>query len=340
MAENIQDKDFVSATGIIQGELKTKLLDLPEKIMRETTEIRLRLGRPVILYGTYGGLFLKADGSVDKNSAGSIICQRTVMQDCFMRLCRFSIHSHVQNITEGYITVQGGHRVGICGTAVTDSSGKVLSVRDISSLNIRIAREKKNCSNELYEKLFSKGIQSVIIAGAPLSGKTTVLRDLVRKISDSSPDKKICVIDERQEIAAMNSGITQKDVGANTDVYDCFPKEIAVINALKTMSPHIIVMDELCKESEIDAIKLGVNSGVNFIVTVHASDYSEILKRPQIERLLREYSFNKLVLLEKGNKPGKIQGIYDVKELLDEIFRCRITLDEPDFGRDGSILSA
>lgn len=331
----IADKDFISALSIIRGELKNTLLDLPENIKQSTCEIRLRTGKPVILCGIYGNRILYRDS--DKKNP--FICYNEDVTGVFSRLCSYSVHSHIHSIINGFVTVQGGHRVGICGTAVTDSNGNITSVRDISSLNIRISREKKGCSDGLYGKLFSEGLQSVIIAGAPMSGKTTILRDLVRKISDSEKTYKVCVVDERQEIAAMNAGFCQRDVGVNTDVFDLFPKANAVDNAVRTMSPDIIAMDELCRDEEIDAISLAVNSGVKFIVTVHASDYTEILTRPQIKRLLRAYSFEKLVLLS-SSKVGTVEGIYDTKELLDEIVGRNIGLGEyTDYG-DEFILTA
>lgn len=327
MTEKKTDKDFFSALSIIKGELKTKLLNLPCDVQKNTSEIRLRVGKPVILYGAYGAFFLSLSGEVQKKSQASFICYSEDINSIFSRLCAFSVHSHIQSIVNGFITVQGGHRVGICGTAVTDSSGNVTAVRDISSLNIRIAREKQGCAGELYSKLFKEEMQSIIIAGAPMSGKTTVLRDLVRLISDGDASKKVCVIDERQEIAAMNAGFCQKNVGVNTDVFDSYPKDKAIINAVKTMSPEIIAMDELCTVGELRAISLAVNSGVKFIVTVHASSYTEILSRPQIKSLLSAYSFEKLVLL--GNdKPGQVVGIYDTKELLDEIIGRNIGVSE------------
>ncbi len=327
MSDKKTDKDFFSALGIIKGELKIKLLNLPDDIQKSTAEIRLRVGKPVILCGSYGTLFLSCNGEMKRKTEKPFVCYSEDINSIFSRLCAFSVHSHMQSIVNGFITVQGGHRVGICGTAVTDASGNVTAVRDISSLNIRIAREKTGCAEALYEKLFGGQDQSVIIAGAPMSGKTTVLRDLVRLISDSENSKKVCVIDERQEIAAMNAGFCQKNVGVNTDVFDMFPKEKAIVNAIKTMSPDIIAMDELCTDEEIEAISLAVNSGVRFIVTVHASSYEEILSRPQIKSLLRAYSFEKLVLL-KRDKPGEIEDIYDTKELFDEIIGRNIGLGE------------
>ncbi len=319
------DKDFFSALSIIRGELKTKLLNLPCDLQENTAEIRLRVGKPVVLCGKYGILYLSSDGKAKEKCENPFVCYSEDINTIFSRLCSFSVHSHIQSIVNGFITIQGGHRVGICGTAVTDSNDNVTSVRDISSLNIRIAREKKGSARVLYEKLFSDRLQSIIIAGAPMSGKTTVLRDLVRMISDGEKGVKVCVIDERQEIAGMNAGFCQMDVGVNTDVFDMFPKDKGIINAVKTMSPQVVAMDELCKDEEIEAISLAVNSGVRFIVTVHASDYTEILSRPQIKSLLRAYSFEKLVLL-KNDKPGEIEEIYDTKELLDEIIGRNIGL--------------
>ena len=339
MIKENKDKDFFSALSIIRGELKTRLTDLPEEIKFQTAEIRLRTGKPVVLFGTYGSVFLSAGQGTTNKKEGSFICYSQDMNEIFSRLCSFSVHSHLQSIINGFITIQGGHRVGLCGSAVTDSAGNITSVRDIASLNIRIAREKKGCSDVIYNTLFHSGLQSIIIAGAPMSGKTTVLRDLVRRISDSEPSRKVCIIDERQEIAAMNAGFCQRDVGINTDIFDLYPKEKAVTCAIRTMSPEVIAMDELCTDSEIEAVSLAVNSGVKFIVTVHAADYTEILTRPQIKKLLRAYSFEKLVLLG-GRGPGEVEGIYDTKELLDEIIGRDIGLGKCDIFGNGNVLTA
>lgn len=339
MTKEIKDKDFLSALSITRGELKSRLNALPEEIKMQTSEIRLRTGKPVVLFGTYGSMFLSSGQGLTKEREKSFVCYSRDMNDIFSRLCSFSVHTHLQSIVNGFITIQGGHRVGICGTAVTDNHGKIASVRDISSLNIRIAREKRGCSDVIYNTLFHSGLQSVIIAGAPMTGKTTVLRDLVRRISDCDISKKVCVIDERQEIAAMNAGFCQRDVGLNTDVFDLYPKDKAIVSAIKTMSPQLIAMDELCSDSEIEAVRLGVNSGVKFIVTVHAADYSEILCREQIKKLLRTFSFEKLVLLKK-NEPGQVEGIYDANELLDEIIGRDIGLGKYDIYGSDDVLTA
>ncbi len=326
------EKRFDSAVGIISSELKRLLLDLPTYIKTQTYEIRLRSARPVILYGKYGSYYLLNSGSTGVSINETYLTSPEVITDTFNRLCCYSVHSHLNSIVNGYITMQGGHRAGLVGTAITNSAGEITSLRDISGINIRVAREVKGCADSIVENLFSNQAASCIIAGPPSSGKTTVLRDLVRQLSTNVYGKsyKVCIVDERQEIACMNAGIAQNDVGVNSDVLNCYPKKQAIMTAIKTMSPDIIAVDEVAENSEIEAIRLGVNSGVKFLVTIHACDYDELIFRPQIETLLNTYSFDKLVLLGTDEAIGTVKAVYDTKELRDEIVRRRFTVDKSD----------
>lgn len=326
------EKRFDSAVSIIGGTLKKHLLDLPSYIKSQTYEIRLRSGRPVILCGRYGNCFLLNSGSTGASINNAFVLTPEILTDTFNRLCCYSIHSHLSSIINGYITINGGHRAGIVGTAVVNSNGEVTSVRDISGINIRVSREIIGCSDDIIDNIFSNEAQSLIIAGPPSSGKTTVLRDLVRRLSSDVYGRvyKVSVVDERQEIACMNAGIAQNDIGINSDVLDCYPKEQAIMTAIKTMSPDIIAVDEVAQIKEIEAIKLGVNAGVKFIVTIHAGDYRELICREQIETLLNTYSFDKVVLLSAGENIGKVKAVYDVKELRDEIIRRRFSMGESD----------
>lgn len=326
------EKRFDSAVSIIGGVLKKHLLDLPSYIKSQTYEIRLRSGRPVILYGRYGNYFLLNSGSTGASTDNAFVLTPEILTDTFNRLCCYSIHSHLSSIVNGYITINGGHRAGIVGTAVVNSSGEITSLRDISGINIRVSREIIGCSDEIIDNIFSDSAKSIIIAGPPSSGKTTVLRDLVRRLSSDVYGKayKVSVVDERQEIACMNAGISQNDIGINSDVLDCYPKEQAIMTAIKTMSPDIIAVDEVAQKKEIEAIRLGVNSGVKFIVTIHAGDYSELICRGQVEELLNTYSFDKVVLLSACDNIGKVKAVYDVKELRDEIVRRRFSMGKSD----------
>ncbi len=336
---NYKEENFNEAISVLSAALKNKLIKLNSVVKSDTYEIRLRIGKPVILCGRYGNLILKKDGCTSSvYEDDCYICKPEIIVDTFNRLCCFSVYSHIESIINGYITYQGGHRAGIAGTAVVNQKGEITSVNDISGINIRVAREVVGAADEIISELYCKGPASVIIAGPPSSGKTTVLRDIIRQLSNRF--YKISVIDERQEIASVNGSICQNDVGINTDVFNCYPKGKGIMNALKTMSPQIIALDEVGEEREIEGIVQGMNSGVDFITTVHAASYCDLLKRPQLETLLSRCSFDYIVLLKSAESPGETEGIYDAKEIYDEIFRSRFALGNIYAHRDEDIIIA
>lgn len=333
---NYEEENFNSAVNILSPLLKNKLMALSPIIKNDTYEIRLRAGKPILLFGKYGYLFLRKDGTISSvTDEQSYICKTEIITESFNRLCCYSVYSHIESIINGYITFQGGHRAGITGTAVVNEQGNVTSVRDISSLNIRIARQIKGACDELISLIGTKKC-SMIIAGPPSSGKTTVLRDYIRRMSDEM--YKVVIIDERQEIASMNGIFCQHDVGLNTDVLNNFPKAKGIMNAIRTLSPDIIALDEVGEKEEIKGIINGMNSGVNFITTVHALNYKDLLSRPQVKELIQNGDFSYVVLLKGGSNPGEIENIYEASEVCDEIFRSSFIMDSVyDDGNEGFI---
>ena len=318
-------KKFDEAVSSLSKPLQSLLYRTDSKIKAETYEIRLRSNRPIMLYGAYGKGFINRNGGfTEKLTSEGKILSAEELSESFNRICGYSIHAHQNSINEGFITMKGGHRAGVVGTAVCDSGERIVSIKDVSSLNIRISREIKSCADVLARKLFGSGAQSVIIAGPPASGKTTVLRDLIRILAggEEKYNYKVAVIDEREEIASMCGSTVINDLGINSDILNSYPKKEAVMLAVRTMSPQIIALDEVGTEEELGAIEQAVNSGVRFILTAHAATFDELVTRPMLERLLNTYSFDSVCLLS-SDKVCEIKEIYSSGEIRDEIFRRR-----------------
>lgn len=324
---------FISAISGLSDEIKNVLMNVDIDVKCNCNEIRIRADKPLTLVCSGTKIRPDKSGRLSTHSSG-FICTKQMLSESFARICDYSVHAHSSELTRGFITVKGGHRIGITGTAVLDSSNRITAVRDISSLNIRIAKEIKGCSDDIYSELYSNAVSNVILAGPPSSGKTTVLRDLVRVLSDEG--KSVSLIDERQEIAAMSKGVCFNDVGSNTDVYYGYPKECAVNMAVRTMAPEVIAIDEICEENEVKAIVRAANCGVGIIVTMHANSINDIVTKYQSVALLRTGVFDKIVILERRNN-RYIKNVYDIEEINDEIFRRRAYLDKYSAGRDEDI---
>jgi stage III sporulation protein AA len=231
------------------------------------------------------------------------------MQEIFENICEKSIYSYTKQIAEGFITIKGGNRVGITGSAVIEN-GRVINLNYISSLNFRIARQIKDVSNSILKYVINiqnNSIFNTIIASPPGGGKTTILRDLVRKISNGMSEinfsQKICgIVDERGEIAAMYKGVPQNDIGENSDVINNVPKSIGINMLIRSMGPQIIVCDEIGTKEDIEAIEKATLSGVKGIFTVHASTIKEIKENPNLSKLIQNKLIQKIIVLDSINK--------------------------------------
>ncbi len=279
-------------------------------------EVVLRCGRPVCIYVRGEEMYLTENGRLTH----SINCQPVVLAsnkdvtDCFNISCGYSVYSHLKEIKEGYITLCGGHRVGISGTAVV-SGGNIVNIRDISTISLRLARQIKGCGEEIAKIAVSDN-KGILICGSPCSGKTTVLRDVSRLLS-TVYKQRVSVIDTRGELAAVAGGASQMDLGV-CDIFDGYPRVQGIEQALRGLSPDCIVCDELGAEGDVEALLSAVNSGVRFISTIHASTKKELLRRKFAKELLETNAFGKIVFLKGRNNPGVISECADLEELCDD----------------------
>ena len=255
-------------------------------------EIRLRSNKP---------LALKI--GQEMRMIEHIVSQQEIMQS-FERICENSVYSYRRQICDGYITIKGGNRVGIVGSAVVDNE-KVININYISSLNFRIAKQRIGCSNKIIKDIIdfkNNNIYNTLIVSPPGCGKTTLLRDIVRNVSDGInaigfKGKTVGVVDERGEIAAMYKGIPQNDIGVRTDVIDNMPKPEAMRMLVRSMSPDIIACDEIGSLEDVKAIDYAMYSGVKGIFTAHGKDIDEINKNSEISILLKKHVFERIILL-------------------------------------------
>lgn len=286
---------------------------LPSEIKENIQEIRLRTNRPVALTCESVTYYL-TDKSFTAdlfNNLNYIKVSKIEITETFTKACTYSVYNRQQEISNGFITINGGHRMGISGTGVY-SKGDLVNVKDITSLNIRIAREFIGCSRNLLEQL-NNNFGSILICGKPCSGKTTLIRDLARELS-LNYGKKVCVIDSRNEISSTYRGELTKDLG-NCDVYSMYKKTDAIEHSVRNMAPDYVVCDEIVTEEEVKAISYGLNSGVNFIATIHSSSPFE-LKNKVIFKALQELNgFSSVVMLKNIGTPCTVDSIISMKEI-------------------------
>ena len=262
------------------------------KIEQELQEIRIRVNKPIILK------LRKLEVVIEYE-----ISQTEILQ-IVEKLCNNSIYAYKNQMCEGFITIKGGHRVGITGSAVMDN-GKIINIKYITSLNFRVAREVENCSYSILNQVVdvkNDTINNTLIVSPPGKGKTTMLRDLIKNISNGIPKinfrgRNCGVVDERGEIAAMYQGIPQNNVGIRTDIIENISKAKGMKMLIRSMSPEVIACDEIGSKEDIQAIKEAMLSGVKGIFTMHGRNLNDIKANTYINELIENKTIEKIIFL-------------------------------------------
>lgn len=301
-------KRFDEASRALSDRLYKTVYKLPNELKASVQEIRIRAEKPLVLSMGRKTMFVDKAFELSDSIENSVTASFDDIVASFQNVCCYSVYSHQNEIKNGFVTMGSGHRVGICGTAVT-SHGEISSVRDISSLNIRIAREIPDAAEELLQRVGSvEG--GLLIVGMPCSGKTTILRDLARRISLGIGCRimRTSVVDERSELSGTYAGIARNDLGLS-DILNGYSKHEGIMQALRTLSPEAIICDEIGASADMRAIEQGINAGVSIVATIHAGSYRELLARSQGKALINSGAFRTVVILESRENAGKISEL-------------------------------
>ena len=311
-----QEERFCEAVSYVSPLVREVLLRLPLSVQQTATEIRLRAQKPVVVVTHNGCFMVEPNGQPTKRWSGEqLVCSYPCLEQTFRAVCGYSVHTHQRDMVRGFIPLKGGHRVGLGATAVEKENG-VTTLKEISSLNIRIARQVFGIATAVLPYTSFGGL---LMVGRPATGKTTLLRDLTRLLSGVNQiGGKVVLLDERGELAAMWDGIPQNDVGLNTDVLNGFAKAIAMEMAVRSLSPDWVVCDEIGSQKEAEALLSCMHAGVGVIASVHANNMEELRRKTWVMALLRAGVFAHIALLDTTRGKGNIERIYKTDEWLNE----------------------
>ena len=288
------------------------ILERAQVDFEQVQEIRLRVRGPLLMVSGGREYYLTGDGRLSGEMEQAHVVSREEIRETMEYISSHSLYAFEEEVRQGFLTMQGGHRVGIAGKTILDDGG-IRSMKYISFINIRLSHQIRGCADPVMPYLYENGqVLHTLIISPPRCGKTTLLRDIVRQLSNGScrqPGVTVGVVDERSEIGACCQGVPQNELGIRTDVLDCCPKARGMMMLIRTMSPAVVAVDEIGSREDLEAMEYVMNCGCKVIATVHGDSIEDIQKKPVLQQMVSHKVFERYVIL--GKKPGKIQEIFD-----------------------------
>lgn len=305
-------KRIVQSVG---GRFQKILQKVPSHFFNNMEEIRIREGQPFMFRKNGKEYFISQQGEVLFQEKNAFIPNLEDIQMTLEVLSRYSFYAFEEEIRQGFLTIEGGHRIGIAGKAILEN-GMVKTMKNINSLNIRLCHEIKGCADEVLRYVMRKQeVTHTLIISPPGCGKTTLLRDMIRQLSNGKEGVfsgyTVGIADERGEIAGCYQGIIQNDVGKRTDVLDCCPKAEGMLMLLRSMAPQIIAVDEIGKKEDYLAVESILNAGIRLLCTVHGNSLEDVLKRSILGELLNQGIFGTIIVLSGRRHVGEVVAVYN-----------------------------
>ena len=303
---------FCDAVSRLPKNFSKGLFNIEKNIANQITEIRIRLDRPIMISTQNKDYIVNENGTLSTvQTQKDNVCSKEQLEDCFICLCDHSIYTHEENVKEGFLTLSGGHRVGVAGKMVEDD-GKCIALSQITSLNIRIARCLDIPLDVQFEELLQQNTPRILIVGQPCSGKTTILRSVTKVISNNGC--KVCVIDEREEIWPSHDGQFAYTPPLRCDVLSKFAKGKGSLMAIRSLSPDVIICDEIGSIADTQAMEQSLHAGVGIVATAHANTKEEAFSRPQLQSFFANKVFDYMVVMEGRHKIGDIKEVINLNE--------------------------
>lgn len=299
---------------IFPNHIREKFVQVAKRV-DELREIRLTAEQPVrILFGE-GEFFLSERGELKPThceEAWQITSGEVEL--ILNHICSYSRYAYEEDIRQGFLTVPGGHRIGVAGQVILGENGRIKNMKYIRCLNIRVSHEILGAADPLMPLVHNREqLYNTLLIAPPGCGKTTMLRDFVRQISDGSlyaPGKQVGVVDERSEIAGAYLGIPGNRLGIRTDVLDACPKALGMMLLIRSMSPDVMAVDEIGSREDLQAIQIIQQSGCKVIATMHGKSMEDVKRKEVGEAMFERFAFlgkkeGKCVLLKVLNKEGE-----------------------------------